>query len=39
MILENKTAKILDFDHPRKLHPLKICMHTVHATYNNKIVH
>ena len=29
MILENKTAKILDFDCPRKLHPLKIYMHTV----------
>ena len=25
MILENKIAKILNFDHPQKLHPSKIC--------------
>ena len=30
MILENKTAKILDFDHPQILHPLKICMYAVY---------
>ena len=29
MILENTTAKILDFDRSRKLHPSKICMHTI----------
>ena len=29
MILENKTMKILDFDCPEKLHPLKICTYTV----------
>ena len=29
MILENKTMKILDFNCPEKLHPLKIYTHTV----------
>ena len=30
MILENKTAKILDFDNPQKLHPSKICVSTIY---------
>ena len=30
MILENKTAKILGFDHPQKLHPSKICTYMVY---------
>ena len=29
MILKNKTAKILDLDHPLKLHPWKICKHMI----------
>ena len=30
MSLKNETTKILDFDRQRKLHPLKICTHTVY---------
>ena len=30
MILENKTAKILDFDNTQKLYPSKICVSTVY---------
>ena len=30
MILENKTAKILDFDNPQKLHPSKVCASMVY---------
>ena len=33
MILENTATKILDFDSPRKLHPLKICSYTVFIKY------
>ena len=34
MILENKTTKILDFDHTQKLHPSKICTHMVSSSHN-----
>jgi len=30
MSLKNETMKILDFDRQRKLHPSKICTHTVY---------
>ena len=32
MILENETTKILNFDCPQKLYPLKICTYTVCGT-------
>ena len=38
MILENKTTKILHFNHPRKLHPSKICTYMViYVTWSAKI--
>ena len=36
MILDNKAAKILDFECPQKLHSSKICMHTVLPEKNQK---
>ena len=41
MIHENKIAKILDLNHPRNLHPLKICTYTVILSllYNQTPVH
>ena len=38
MILENKTSKILDFDHPQKLLSSKICKNAVIPKKNNIIV-